>query len=91
MLYLCQNCGWRINQRLGNNDEKNIGKYFLYNHQTFCSEWCIEQAKGNPTKLNRDVKPSDWNEQGWVNFECPNSIENWKTKRKIIRGKREKK
>jgi hypothetical protein len=88
MIYLCQNCGWRINQRLSNkNTPENIGKHFLYNHQPFCSEMCIEEAKLNPYRLIRNVKPSDWDEQGWTNHECPNSIENWKMKRKTNKRK----
>lgn len=64
---------------------ENIGKHFLYNHQSFCSKECIEEAKRNPHTLICNVKPSDCDEQG-----CPNLIENWKMKRKSIREKRKK-
>lgn len=65
---------------------ENIGKHFLYNHQTFCSKHCIEEAKRKPHTLIRNVKPTDWNEQGSNNPECANSIEDWKT----IRERKEK-
>ena len=88
MIYLCQNCGWRINQRYDNDIAEGIvGKHLLYNHKAFCSEYCIEKAKGNPHILNRNVIPSDWNEQG----RGLNGIYgNWKTDRKINRQPRPK-
>ena len=48
---------------------------------------CVEEAKLKPYRLIRNVKPSDWDERGWTNPEYPNSIENWKMKRKTIREK----
>ena len=89
MIYLCQNCGWRINERKYVKDEKDIGKHLLYNHKPFCSERCINEAKKNPRILERQVIPSDWNEQGWG---YPDDIKTWKTERKVnrIREKRNK-
>lgn len=83
MIYLCQNCGWRINTRLCikqriSNEPKEIGSHLLYCHKPFCSDWCIEEAKKHPYILERTVKPSDWNEP------------EWKINRKLRRGKRPK-
>lgn len=78
MIYLCQSCGWRINER-NHTTHENIGKHLLYNHMAFCSNNCIEHAKSNPQILGRTVKPSDWNEEGWTE----NGVwSNWKTNRK---------
>lgn len=88
MIYLCQNCGHRINQRTADGStwkpdeplEKiciepcNVGKYLLYNHKPFCSSECIEITKKNPNIINRDVIPANILERG------PNS---WKILRKI--------
>lgn len=89
MIYLCQNCGWRINQRYNNRTIKpeNIGKHLLYNHMAFCSEDCIEMAKNDPKVLNRQIEPSDWDEQGWTQ----NGVySNWKIERKLNRTPRSK-
>jgi len=104
MIYLCQTCGWRINERCYTkydiddetqfrddiNDE-DIGKYLLYNHKPFCSVECINKAKEYPKILNREVVPSDWNESGWINKNRPNGIETWKTERKINRKRKNRK
>jgi hypothetical protein len=77
MILLCQNCGWRINQRHNNLETpENIGKYLLYKNKPFCSEYCIEHAKQKPYILTIPIQPTDWNEQGY---------ETWKTLRKIGR------
>lgn len=86
MIYLCQNCGWRINDRQQNKDtSENIGKHLLYKGKPFCSEHCIECAKAKPNILDRQVRPSDWDEAGWTDKNRPNGIANWKTERKIKR------
>jgi len=91
MILLCQTCGWRINERYNiykienNENNEDIGKYLLYNHKPFCSIECINKAKQYPKILNREVIPSDWEEQGYINKNRPNDIENWKTERKINR------
>ena len=86
MIFLCQNCGWRINQRKDtrNNPEK-IGKYLLYEHKPFCSNLCINMTKAKPYTLTQPIEPSDWEESGYINLNRPNGIENWKTERKIGR------
>lgn len=89
MIHLCQNCGWRINQRYNNSSisQEKIGTHLLYNHMAFCSESCIENAKENPIVLKRQVRPSDWDEQGWTQ----NGVySNWKIERKINRNPRPK-
>lgn len=99
MIFLCQNCGHRINQRTGDRsiwnpdepsykieiDESEIGKYLLYNHKPFCSEECIEYAKSKPYIMKKDVKPYNDYESGFYNPDRPNGIETWKTERKIRR------
>jgi len=52
MIYNCWNCGWSINKRYGNNeiDPKDVGKYLLYDHKTFCSDYCIDSFKSLKTK-----------------------------------------
>lgn len=52
MIYNCWNCGWAINKRYGNSDinPKDIGKYLLYNHKPFCSDYCIDCFKSLKTK-----------------------------------------
>tara|TARA_Y100001970_G_scaffold180354_1_gene219590 strand:+ start:147 stop:506 length:360 start_codon:yes stop_codon:yes gene_type:complete len=98
MIYLCQTCGWRINERCHTKEDiddktqfrndirdEDIGKHLLYKHKAFCSIKCINKAKEYPRILNRIVVPSDWNEQGWNNKDRPNGIETWKTERKINR------
>tara|TARA_B000000557_G_scaffold233217_1_gene207611 strand:+ start:99 stop:413 length:315 start_codon:yes stop_codon:yes gene_type:complete len=98
MIYLCQTCGWRINERCHTKEDiddktqfrddicdEDIGKHLLYKHKAFCSIECINKAKKYPRILNRIVVPSDWNEQGWNNKDRPNGIETWKTERKINR------
>ena len=79
MILLCQNCGWRINERSCDKKPEDIGKYLIYSNKPFCSEYCIEKAKLKPYVLTRTVYPSDWNEQG---------LNNWKIQRKIIRKPR---
>lgn len=88
MIYLCQNCGWRINQRYERTiAPENVGKHLLYNHMAFCSEYCIESAKANPFVIKRQVRPSDWDEQGWTQ----NGVySNWKIERKLNRPTRPK-
>jgi hypothetical protein len=77
MIYLCQNCGWRIKERYNKEIKpENVGKYLIYSNKPFCSERCIEYAKKRPYILIRDVKPSDWDEIG---------DKNWKVMRKINR------
>lgn len=87
MIYLCQTCCMRINERchmkehindiseFKNISQENIGKYLLYNHKPFCSTECINQAKEYPQILNREIIPYDWNEQGYFNKDRPNAIE----------------
>jgi len=88
MILLCQNCGWRINERRDcKNNPEQIGKYLLYNHKPFCSELCIENTKAKPYDITRPIIPSDWNELGDSNPSRPNGIENWKTERKINRSR----
>lgn len=88
MIYLCQNCGWRINERYNINiAQEIIGKHLLYNHKAFCSEDCIEKAKENPHILNRYIIPTDWNEQGWT---VNGVYSNWKIERKLNRISRSK-
>lgn len=82
MIYLCTGCGWRINQRYPNTEgnhllEEDIGKHLLYKHRAFCSKGCIELAKRYPILLEREVIPSDWEENG--------IIREWKKDRKINR------
>ena len=101
MIFLCQTCGMRINERCYQDDDdelqftdisdKDIGKHLLYNHKPFCSVRCINKAKDNPNILNREVIPYDWNEQGYNNKNRPNCIENWKTERKINRIRKKRK
>lgn len=99
MIYLCQTCGYRINQRTcdgstwnpkeplarNNINDADVGKHLLYNHKPFCSKECIEEAKNNPTILLRDVTPANYLERYKYNPERPNGLENWKTERKFIR------
>ena len=103
MIYLCQTCCMRINERchmkehindiseFKNISQENIGKYLLYNHKLFCSTECINQAKEYPQILNREIIPYDWNEQGYFNKDRPNAIETWKTERKINRIRKKRK
>ena len=80
MIYLCQSCGWRINERYNSDmPPENVGKHLIYQHKAFCSEDCIETAKSNPGILTRTVVPSDWNEQ------LNGAHSNWKIERKINR------
>lgn len=84
MIYLCQSCGWRINERIKNKDTpENIGKHLLYKGRAFCSKNCIEFAKENPKILDVQVIPSNLDEAGWTDKNRPNGIANWKTERKI--------
>jgi hypothetical protein len=78
MIYLCQACGWRINQRINTTPER-VGTHLLYKHMAFCSEYCIALAKANPRILSRTVVPSDWDEQGYIE---EGVFSNWKTDRK---------
>ena len=102
MIYLCQTCGHRINQRtcdgsvyqpnepLRKRDIKaeDVGKHLLYNHKPFCSEKCIEEAKKNHTILLKDVTPANELERCKYNPDRPNGLANWKTERKIRRKNR---
>ena len=92
MIYICWNCGWRINERnqdvLENRQE--IGKInCMYLHHPFCSEKCVEQYKYIFKKSGdkNDASPADWNEQGWY---IQGIYSNWKIERKINRPKRQK-
>lgn len=80
MIYLCQTCGWRINERIKikHTPGVEIGQHFLYAHKPFCSQWCIDEAKKHPYILERTRKPSDWDEP------------QWKIDRKLRRPKRPK-
>jgi hypothetical protein len=85
MIYLCQTCGRRINERYNNSTipSEQIGKHLLYKHMAFCSENCIDIAKQYPHKiLHRPVIPYDWNEQGWHEGGV---YSNWKIERKLKR------
>jgi len=97
MIYLCQCCGSRINQRtrdgsiwrsadepLGRTsvEPSQVGKYLLYNHKPFCSDLCIEYAKKHPYIMNVDVIPANILERE------PNG---WKTLRKINRNRNKQK
>ena len=99
MIFLCQTCGCRINQRTADQSswrpdeplertgvaDADVGKHFLYNGRPFCGEFCIEQAKSKPYILKREVRP--WNdfERCDSNPNRPNGLKNWKTERKIGR------
>lgn len=100
MIYLCQCCGTRINQRTADRSiyapneshktdvsPENVGKHLLYKHRAFCQQSCIEEAKKHPHILNREVTPSNWFERNEHNPERPNNIQTWKTERKINRTK----
>ena len=104
MIYLCQACGHRINQRTSYRSswrpdeplektgipDEEIGVHLIYKHKAFCSEYCIELAKSKPCILEREVIPYDFFERGDHNPDRPNGIETWKTERKIRRPKRVK-
>ena len=81
MIYYCQYCGWRINQRTQNIiTPENIGKHLLYNGKAFCSEDCINIAKKRPyiMSLNKPYfEPYKWTEE----------LSNWKNLRKLRRNK----
>ena len=83
MIYLCNYCGWRINQREKNEkDNSRIGSIpFMYNHQAFCSEDCVNEGKKNykKHKVMNESPVSDWNEIGW---EIQGNYSNWKIERK---------
>ena len=99
MIFLCQTCGYRINQRtcdgpswrpdepLGRTGvrDEDVGKHLLYNHKPYCSKECIEVAKKNPYILQREVRPANALERPDFNPDRPNGLENWKTERKIGR------
>jgi len=87
MIYLCQTCGYRINQRTGDAsiyapketfkidiEPEKVGKHLLYKHKPFCSEECIHLAIQKPYILSREVVPANILERG------PNS---WKITRKL--------
>ena len=90
MIYLCQTCGYRINQRTQDRSwwqpdeplqktgipDEDVGKHLIYNHMPFCSEDCIEMAKTKPHILQRLVTPANLFERGQ---------DTWKTQRKIRR------
>ncbi len=101
MIYLCQTCGYRINQRtcdgstwrpdspLRRNTQikaEDVGKHLLYNHKPFCSVECIDVAKKIPYIMKREVIPSNDFEKGSFHPDRPNGIETWKTERKIKRN-----
>lgn len=99
MIFLCQTCGYRINQRTADGStwrpdeplkrtgvrDKDVGKHLLYNHKPFCSKECIGVAKKNPYILQREVVPSNELERPSYNPNRPNNLNNWKTERKIGR------
>lgn len=85
MIYQCQYCGWRINERkYCKENTEEIGKCLLYNNRTFCSERCIELVKNKPYVLSNDkpfLNPYDWSKE----------TANWKTERKIGRKRKMRK
>ena len=59
MIYLCQNCGWRINQRSRNaNTPENIGKHFLYNHQKSVGKSLLLVISPNLINLYPELIPN---------------------------------
>ena len=85
MIYQCQYCGGRINERKDNKETpEEIGKCLLYNNKAFCSNWCIEQTKSKPYVLSLDkpfFNPYNWTQE----------MSNWKTERKIGRKRKMRK
>ena len=68
MIYNCWSCGWRINQRKNVKDIHDIGKYLLYNHKPFCSDYCIKEFKYKNNQTVDCAPISDWNEIGPLNW-----------------------
>lgn len=99
MIYLCQNCGHRINQRTADQSswrpdeplgrtgvaDADVGKHLLYGGKPFCDDYCIEQAKARPFILTQEVRPYNDFERCDENPDRPNGLANWKTERKIGR------
>ncbi len=99
MIYLCQNCGMRINQRTEDQSiykaneplyrtgvaDEDVGKHLLYGGKPFCGDFCIDMAKAKPDILKKEVRPWNHFERGDPNPNRPNGIETWKTERKIGR------
>ncbi len=85
MIYQCQYCGYRINERKSNQETpEEIGKCVLYNNKPFCGDWCIEKARNKPYVFSLDkplFDPYDWTEE----------MTTWKTERKIGRKRKMRK
>ena len=85
MIYQCQYCGRRINERKNNEETpEKIGKCLLYNNKAFCSNWCIEQTKRYPYVLSLDRPYFD-------HYAWSPEMSNWKRERKIGRKRKMRK
>jgi hypothetical protein len=92
MIHLCWNCGRRINERFNcrgpvDIDPQEVGKFLLFDHKTFCSQYCIGWWKERYCGAKRRPLPKvapiyDWNENGIEGY--------WKQERKVgrVRPKR---